>query len=519
MTQINDIYILGSSISNGSFGTVYVVINQYTGIKYAMKTVQMQNLTSTDFITEISALSLLKGAPNVVNLVDIVPELAPDIYHPSFVLPLFESDAHTSYPKDAQQLKSAMFDICNGLLALYNRGLYHLDLKPWNILYRMVPNTLYGEYVLTDFGISLKVHTTRSISYNCQIQTLWYRAPEVILATLCSEPCVYNYTADIWSLALIMGEFAARIINPSAQNPIIQPMIAFNMENSVDLLELYYEFLGKPKDNVVCDALQDINLPEIPNIDPRSTFSFMSDIEYDFMISMLQINPKYRPTYEQIFKHSYFNGYMPREPTNVSAINRVKVNDARHIDKLRFDTGITHHMRYDIVTWLIDMNTGFLELDIYFLAIILLDWCLTNINGIQESNLQLYAISCYIVASTTNTSYDPIDFDDAKHLTGNLYETQLIQDTVYDILLSVQYALGYSTESDYLYAKLDDMKLPDSEYETIYNMCNNQLIQASKSPHFRDWPKEHIVTLILEYCLGHTLDDVLYDKLRLLGII
>jgi serine/threonine protein kinase len=61
-----------------------------------------------------------------------------------------------------------------GLAALHERGILHRDMKPANLLL-----TSNGVLKITDFGLARIMEEAKLTP---RVQTLWYRAPELLLA-------------------------------------------------------------------------------------------------------------------------------------------------------------------------------------------------------------------------------------------------------------------------------------------------------------------------------------------------
>jgi len=80
---------------------------------------------------------------------------------------------------------------------LHSHRIIHRDLKPQNLLV-----SSQGHLKIADFGLAKTYGSEMKLT--SVVVTLWYRAPEVLLA----QP--YNSTVDIWSAACIIFEMFNR---------------------------------------------------------------------------------------------------------------------------------------------------------------------------------------------------------------------------------------------------------------------------------------------------------------------
>ena len=85
--------------------------------------------------------------------------------------------------------------ICSGLDYLKRHSILHRDLKPENILL----NSL-NDIVISDFGMSLEKKYLECDVSPYQVQTVYYRAPEIYLRS------DYDESIDMWSLGCIAYE-------------------------------------------------------------------------------------------------------------------------------------------------------------------------------------------------------------------------------------------------------------------------------------------------------------------------
>jgi cyclin-dependent kinase 2 len=95
----------------------------------------------------------------------------------------------------SQDVKLLMYQIINGINYCHSRRIIHRDLKPQNLLIDKKGNVKIADFGLARaFGIPIKTLTH-------EIETLWYRAPEVLLGQK-----QYSLGVDTWAVGCIFAE-------------------------------------------------------------------------------------------------------------------------------------------------------------------------------------------------------------------------------------------------------------------------------------------------------------------------
>lgn len=92
------------------------------------------------------------------------------------------------------QLRKILECIFATLNAIHDMGVIHCDIKPENIT--LIPND-DSKVKLIDYGSALLIEDT---GQHCELQTLPYRAPEIVLRA------DYTQSIDIWSVGCIIYE-------------------------------------------------------------------------------------------------------------------------------------------------------------------------------------------------------------------------------------------------------------------------------------------------------------------------
>lgn len=97
-------------------------------------------------------------------------------------------------PLSPNQVKRIMYQLVVGLNYCHSRRIIHRDLKPQNILINEDSTVKIADFGLARaFGIPIRTLTH-------EIETLWYRAPEVLMGQR-----QYSLGVDTWAVGCIFA--------------------------------------------------------------------------------------------------------------------------------------------------------------------------------------------------------------------------------------------------------------------------------------------------------------------------
>lgn len=247
---------------------------------------------------------------NIVNLYDVIYDLS-NIF---LVFEYCNTDLDQflkNHSLSPYQIKFYMYQILNGLDLVHKSEILHRDIKPNNILLKFPPPASQSDapaakdvsqtdmdiaiLKITDFGLarSYGINVT-SISSN--VVSLWYRSPELVLASK-----TYSTAVDVWSAGCILYFLA----NKKA---------LFAVRKEIDLLQLAFSYF-------YTDASQISDLMGLPNwnnffndggINLATLVHTPLDINIDdtgkdLFYKMMSLNPSRRLSCEEALSHPWFD--------------------------------------------------------------------------------------------------------------------------------------------------------------------------------------------------------------------
>eukprot|EP00179_Madagascaria_erythrocladioides_P006021 CAMPEP_0198317226 /NCGR_PEP_ID=MMETSP1450-20131203/6777_1 /TAXON_ID=753684 ORGANISM="Madagascaria erythrocladiodes, Strain CCMP3234" /NCGR_SAMPLE_ID=MMETSP1450 /ASSEMBLY_ACC=CAM_ASM_001115 /LENGTH=396 /DNA_ID=CAMNT_0044020415 /DNA_START=190 /DNA_END=1380 /DNA_ORIENTATION=+ len=262
-TCIEDFYEIGDVIGVGAYGKVFQGTDRICKEKRAIKVLKknFNDQRNMNYLRREVRILLAIDNPNVIRTFDIFD--SPDrLYFVMEFLPggeLFDiiaNENHFAEPK----ARDVMGQILNGVAHLHSHNIVHRDIKPENILSTRASFPL--EVKLTDFGLSNFVEDTLLASY---VGTPYYLAPEIY------RKQQYGFEVDLWACGVVL----------------------------YILLSGKFPFWGKSEHEYWERVYKGVKFP------PRE-WEDVSDEAKDLVSSMLNIDPKRRPTAANARNHAWF---------------------------------------------------------------------------------------------------------------------------------------------------------------------------------------------------------------------
>ena len=252
-----------SELGQGAYGTAYLVQDKKYKQYYVMKTIPLKKLNEKERKDALKEASILQNLdhPNIIkfqevflcknpNSLNIITEYADggDL----------NKKIERKIPFKEDLILDWFIQICLALNHVHSKRIIHRDIKAQNIFL-----TKNGIVKLGDFGISKSLTCSFELARTV-IGTPYYLSPEIV------KNSPYSFKTDVWSLGVLLYQMCA----------LKMPFDADSLPNlSKKILKAEYK--------------------DIPNN--------YSDNLKNLIRSLLQVEPKNRPTVKEILSRIFFN--------------------------------------------------------------------------------------------------------------------------------------------------------------------------------------------------------------------
>lgn len=187
-----DNYEVVAKVGRGKYSEVFSGRVVSTGQPCIIKV--LKPVRSKKIKREIKILQALTGAPNTIQLLDLVRE--PETKTPAFIFELVQAVDHkTLYPTLSDlDVRYYIYQLLKALEYAHSRGIMHRDVKPHNVMIDPQTRTLR----LIDWGLAEFYHPT--VPYNVRVASRYYKGPELLV-----DFQEYDYSLDMWSLGCMFA--------------------------------------------------------------------------------------------------------------------------------------------------------------------------------------------------------------------------------------------------------------------------------------------------------------------------
>ncbi|CAN1802188.1 Cyclin-dependent kinase G-2 [Linum perenne] len=290
-----------NAINEGTYGKVFKAKDKKSGEIVAVKMIKMDKRVVEDYGFPVSSLREINilfsfQHPSIVEVKEVAMDDRDNVY---MVMEYMEHDLKElmkvmKQPFSTSEVKCLMLQLLAGLKYLHDNWVIHRDLKTSNLLFNN-----QGELKICDFGMSRRYGSPLK-PYTSGVVTLWYRAPELLLAAR-----QYSTAVDMWSVGCIMAELLGK-------EPI------FNGTDEIKQLKTIFGILGTPNENIwpglsklpgakAKFSQQPYNLLR-KKFPARSITGspVLSDLGYDLLSRLLTYDPEKRITADAALNHPWF---------------------------------------------------------------------------------------------------------------------------------------------------------------------------------------------------------------------
>ncbi|EPY53613.1 STE/STE20/PAKA protein kinase Shk1 [Schizosaccharomyces cryophilus OY26] len=253
-----------SKIGQGASGDVFSARQVGTNLSVAIKKMNINQQPKKEFIVNEILVMKSHHHKNIVNFIET-------FFYKSelwMIMEYMRGGSLTEVVTNNTLTEGQMATICRetleGLRHLHRNGIVHRDIKSDNILL-----SLQGDVKLTDFGFCAQINSQMS-KRTTMVGTPYWMAPEVVTRK------EYGFKVDVWSLGIMAIEMV------EGEPPYLN-------ENPLRALYLIAT-IGTPN----------VSRPEL-----------LSSVFNDFLSKSLSVNPKLRPSSEELLRHPFLKKSVP----------------------------------------------------------------------------------------------------------------------------------------------------------------------------------------------------------------
>lgn len=308
-------YLFQRLLGRGGFSEVWLAIDKMTGLEIAVKVYApgqgMDTDGMNDFCKELSQVYNL----NHTNL--IKPQHVDNWEGMPYLVMTYcpKGSCHRLIgTMTEEQIWKVIHDVASGLAYLHNQEIIHQDIKPDNILIDPL-----GNYVITDFGISVQSRSTlrKSMNITSGSGTTAYMGPE----RFSKDPMPVK-ASDIWSLGATVyelltgnapfGEIGGGLQKGGADVPTIKQDISPALRQTIALM-LEENPWDRPTASLLADWAENPAMVEFALKNLKKSGSVSSDSSLKISPQSFDVEPAGGEQYINVQTSEEWNCYMNAE--------------------------------------------------------------------------------------------------------------------------------------------------------------------------------------------------------------
>lgn len=459
----DDLHQSPDILGEGTYGIVTTLMKDSKDRKEVVVKTFKKGIHYSTF-REIAAMRSLSDASNLIHIYGFQPTAASmiKVYMPKYgrTLSYFIDMRHTT---SAESKRRLMFGVINGLHCMRNRSIYHRDLKPDNIVLNNVDDLVVIDYGLSRYSDDLLDNKTVHLpgldtvqpeegDKTTLVQTLWYRAPEILLGQ-----GSYSYTVDVWSIGTIMLE----LFSPTDK------IASFRGGDEEQMISLIFYRLGTPTEETwpgvtrlplwrrLVSSNHNPNTRRYPGANIAERYPEIgADPELMSLVKgLLQLDPKRRTTIWDAVRHPYFSnhGLVPTE-AKLGRFQRIVSQDIYHIapDYLAPSQHITPETVKILLRWLSAVAKRYrCGPHAEFLAYRLIRAYLSVVHDVTAADMQ--GVGCAILLIASNVHHDiQVTIENMVYMCDRAYTQSQMQSIILKVCEVLSFDFYVTTEAHYL---------------------------------------------------------------------